>query len=63
MEENGKGQTFFEKIRLKVFGKPKDTHKTSLFHKLSPIPVLAGTGMGTDGLSSSSYGPEEAYWP
>jgi hypothetical protein len=62
MEEN-EGQSFFEKIRLRVFGKPRDIHHNSFFHKLSPIPVLAWIGLGADGLSSSSYGPEEASLP
>jgi amino acid transporter len=33
----------------------------SLFHHLSLIPFLAWVGLGADGLSSSSYGPEEAF--
>ena len=32
-----------------------------IFHKISLIPVLAWIGLGADGLSSSSYGPEEAF--
>ncbi len=60
MEENGKGQSFFERIRLRVFGKPRDIHDNPLFHKLSLIPVPAWIGLGADGLSSSSYGSEEA---
>jgi hypothetical protein len=28
---------------------------------MSLIPVLAWVGLGADGLSSYSYGPEEAY--
>ncbi len=59
MEESGKGQTFFEKIRLRVFEKPRDIHHNLLFHKLSLIPVLAWIGLGADGLSSSN-GQEEA---
>ncbi|HEY4707145.1 MAG TPA: APC family permease [Thermodesulfobacteriota bacterium] len=33
----------------------------SVFHKISLIPLLAWVGLGADGLSSSAYGPEEAY--
>lgn len=33
----------------------------SLFHRTSLIPILALVGLGADGLSSSCYGPEEAY--
>ncbi len=63
MEEEGKGQSFFEKIRLKVLGKPRDIHNPSLIHKLSLNPVQAWIGLGADGHSSSSYGPEEVYLP
>jgi len=42
-------------------GKPRDLSDSSLFHRLSLIPFLAWVGLGADGLSSSSYGPEEAF--
>lgn len=45
----------------KVLGGPKDVQDRSIFHKLSLIPLLAWIGLGADGLSSSSYGPEEAF--
>jgi len=35
--------------------------EASIFHKLSLVPLLAWIGLGADGLSSSSYGPEEAF--
>ena len=54
-------QTLLEKARHVVIGKPKDIKDISLFHKLSLIPLLAWIGLGADGLSSSSYGPEEAF--
>lgn len=44
-----------------LFGKPKDLRDRSIFHHLSLIPLLAWVGLGADGLSSSAYGPEEAY--
>ncbi len=44
-----------------IIGPPKDLKDKSLFHKLSLIPLLAWIGLGADGLSSSSYRPEEAY--
>ena len=49
--------------RLKhlVIGKPRNLADTGLFHRLSLIPFLAWVGLGADGLSSSSYGPEEAF--
>ncbi len=51
----------FEKIRRKIIGAPRDVKEPSIFHKLSLIPILAWIGLGADGLSSSSYGPEEAF--
>ncbi len=49
------------KIKEAVVGKPRDIKDPSLFHKLALIPVLAWIGLGADGLSSASYGPEEAF--
>ncbi len=33
----------------------------SVFHRVSLIALLAWVGLGADGLSSSAYGPEEAF--
>ncbi len=49
------------KIKRTLVGKPRDIKDPSLFHKLALIPVLAWIGLGADGLSSASYGPEEAF--
>ncbi len=49
------------KILEKIFGKPKKLSDPDVFHKMALIPVLAWVGLGADGLSSSSYGPEEAF--
>jgi amino acid transporter len=53
--------TILEKTRRTIIGKPRDVKEPSIFHKLSLIPILAWIGLGADGLSSSSYGPEEAF--
>src|SRR5512141_500297 len=37
---------------------PTDPH---VFHKLSLVAFLAWIGLGSDGISSSCYGPEEAF--
>ncbi len=42
-------------------GKPRDPHDKKIFHQLSLIAFLAWVGLGADGLSSSCYGPEEAF--
>jgi amino acid transporter len=57
-EENG---TIGDKIRRTLVGKPRDLKDPSIFHKLALIPILAWIGLGADGLSSASYGPEEAF--
>jgi amino acid transporter len=44
-----------------LFGAPRNLFDPSIFHKLSLIPVLAWVGLGGDGLSSSAYGPAEAF--
>jgi amino acid transporter len=44
-----------------IFGAPKDVKDPHAFHKLSLVALLAWVGLGADGLSSSAYGPDEAY--
>ena len=54
-------RTLRERILHRLFGRPLDIHEPSIFHKISLIPILAWIGLGADGLSSSAYGPEEAF--
>jgi amino acid transporter len=54
-------QTFLARLRRKLLGKPRDINEPTIFHKISLIPIMAWIGLGADGLSSSSYGPEEAF--
>ena len=49
------------RARRVLLGKPRDVKDSTLAHKLSLIAFLAWVGLGADGLSSSAYGPEEAY--
>jgi len=51
----------FQKILRAIFGGPKYLKDPQLFHKISLVPILAWVGLGADGLSSSAYGPEEAF--
>ena len=51
----------FKRIRQRIIGRPLNVEEPSLFHRLSLIPILAWIGLGADGLSSSAYGPEEAF--
>ncbi|MCL4837754.1 MAG: APC family permease [Thermoanaerobaculia bacterium] len=44
-----------------VLGAPKDPTDQGVFHRMSLVAFLAWVGLGADGLSSSAYGPEEAF--
>src|SRR5947208_17105882 len=50
-----------EKIKQLFLGKRKDPLDPHVFHNLSLIAFFAWVGLGADGLSSSCYGPEEAF--
>ena len=50
-----------KRLRGFVFGPPKDVHDAHTFHSLSLVAMLAWVGLGADGLSSSAYGPDEAF--
>ncbi len=49
------------RIRRLLIGAPRNIEDPRLFHRLSLVAFLAWVGLGADGLSSSAYGPEEAY--
>src|SRR5438874_12840095 len=49
------------RVRRAVLGGPKNLQDPHLFHTLSLAAFLAWVGLGADGLSSSAYGPEEAF--
>ena len=53
--------TLLTRVRRAILGKPRDLSDRSLFHRLALVPFLAWVGLGADGLSSSSYGPQEAF--
>lgn len=53
--------SFAARVRRTVFGAPKDVKDPHAFHKLSLVALLAWVGLGADGLSSSAYGPDEAF--
>jgi len=44
-----------------IVGPPRDVSDPQIFQHVSLIAFLAWVGLGADGLSSSAYGPEEAY--
>ena len=53
--------TTYEKLRDLVIGKPLDPLSTSTRQHIALAAFLAWVGLGADGLSSSAYGPEEAF--
>ena len=48
-------------LRERIFGRPRDVRDPHVFHTVSLIAFFAWVGLGADGLSSSAYGPEEAF--
>ena len=53
--------SFTRKAKELLFGKSLNVGDKSIFHSLSLIAFFAWVGLGSDGLSSSCYGPAEAY--
>ncbi|MFA5645524.1 MAG: APC family permease [Candidatus Ratteibacteria bacterium] len=50
-----------QRLRNFFIGTPRNINDTAIFQKISLIAFLAWVGIGADGLSSSCYGPEEAF--
>jgi amino acid transporter len=50
-----------QRVKKVVIGSARDLQEPGIFHKLSLIAFFAWVGLGADGLSSSCYGPEEAF--
>ncbi len=48
-------------IRRAVVGEARNPLDPRVFHQVALIAFFAWVGLGADGLSSSAYGPEEAY--
>ncbi len=48
-------------LRELLIGRPKNLLDPHIHHTLALIAFFAWVGLGSDGLSSSSYGPEEAF--
>jgi len=53
--------TTYEKLRELVIGKPLDPLSASTRQHIALAAFLAWVGLGADGLSSSAYGPEQAF--
>lgn len=59
--ENGCKPSLFNRCKELVLGKAHNPYDTSLVKNLSLIAFFAWVGLGADGLSSSCYGPAEAF--
>ncbi|MCA1609743.1 MAG: APC family permease [Acidobacteria bacterium] len=57
----GERESAARRLRNLVVGKPRDPMDPQVFHHVSLMAFLAWVGLGADGLSSSAYGPEEAF--
>jgi len=53
--------SLIRRLKTLFIGGARSLSDRSLFHKLSLIAFFAWIGLGADGLSSSCYGPEEAF--
>ena len=53
--------SWYRRAKVFLFGAPRDIFDPKVFQHISLIAFFAWVGLGADGISSSSYGPEEAY--
>ncbi len=53
--------SLYARIKTLLLGGAKNPFDQQIFHNLSLIAFFAWVGLGADGLSSSCYGPEEAF--
>jgi len=53
--------TYIKKLKTLIIGEAHNPLDSDIFHKLSLIALFAWVGLGSDTMSSASYGPEEAY--
>ena len=54
-------QSFGARVKRILIGPPRNLADRSIYNHLSLVAFLAWVGLGADGLSSSTYGPEEAF--
>jgi len=59
--ESGSKVSLRTRLKRILIGPPRDLADSTLHHRITLIAFLAWVGLGADGLSSSSYGPEEAF--
>jgi len=50
-----------KRLKRWLLGAPRNVFDPHTYHKISLVALLAWVGLGADGLSSSAYGPDEAF--
>ena len=55
------GKSLIKRLKRVTIGKTLNPFDPKIFHRLSLIALFAWVGLGSDALSSSSYGPAEAF--
>lgn len=55
------GRSLRQRLRRALIGSPRSLSDKHVFHRVSLVALLAWVGLGADGLSSSAYGPDEAF--
>ncbi len=53
---------YVKRIKQLLIGSPLNPFNPQILHHVSLVAFFAWVGLGADGLSSSCYGPEEAYY-
>ncbi len=53
--------SLIKRAKILLLGKARSPQDSTIFYKLSLIAFFAWIGLGADGLSSSCYGPQEAF--
>src|SRR5512139_1564322 len=53
--------SWYQRARRIAFGAPRDLFDPTIFHHVALVAFFAWVGLGADGITSSCYGPEEAY--
>jgi amino acid transporter len=59
--DEGENATLGARLKTILIGKPRNLQDKSVFSHISLVAFLAWVGLGADGLSSSCYGPPEAF--
>jgi len=61
MDEHKPGDSAAGRLKVWLLGKPRELRDPTIFRRVALVSVLAWIGLGANGLSSASYGPEGAY--